>query len=145
MKIQSLPTIHEQPVQWQDSSQAARIEGSWHKSEAPDVLHAARIERAVKSAPAVAIRQTQPVQATQIEPSKALKRWKTFCHTAAAICGVLAMPALACIAFAPIGVIIPAALLVASVVFALMGGKLTQEMEAQRAAMAAQNAAYDPR
>lgn len=145
MKIQSLPTIHEQPVQWEDSSQAARIEGSWHRSEAPDVLHAARIERAVKSAPAVAIRQPQPVQATQIEPSKALKRWKTFCHRASILCGVLFFPSFACLAFGVVGLCVPAALLVAGIVLGLLGGKPPEEVQAARDERAAQNAVYDPR
>lgn len=145
MKIQpaQLPTIHENQTKLEPSNQEARIEGMTN-SEAPCVLHAARMERV--------IRMTQPVSATKQEriqqpkqQKPLVKAWKNFCHNAAMICGALFLPSFACLAIGLIGLCVPAALLVVAIVLTWLGGKPTPEDEAARQERAIQAAIYDPR
>ena len=145
MRIQqvSLTPTHEQQVQWEVSSQEARIEG-FTNSEAPCNLYAARLERAIRiSQPAPAPIQQQNQEAAQQDP--AVKKWKAFCHSASLVCAALILPSLACLVFGAIGLVVPAALFAASVVLNVLGGKLTAEIQAVRDERAARNAVYDPR
>lgn len=145
MKISSvqLPPIHEEPAKWNASSQEARIE-SFTNSDAPLNLHAARLQRSMQTFEPVPLpRMQQPNQPQQQKPT--VKAWKTFCHRASILCGLLFFPSFACLAFGVVGLCVPAALLVAGFVLGLLGGKPPEEVQAARDERAAQNAVYDPR
>lgn len=55
---------------------------------------------------------------------------KKFCDTASLVCGAAAIPSFMFVVLSPWGLIAPAALVTASVVFAVMRGKPTPEMVA---------------
>lgn len=139
-----LPIIPEHPLTIDPESQHGRIQGNWHNSEAPHSVLAARIEHALSIANVTPIRPPS-VQHNQHQHRPIVKTWKNICHKAAMTCAILILPSFACLAFGVVGLAAPAALLVASIVLALLGGKPTEEMEATRAARAAQAAEYDPR
>ena len=138
----NLASTHEQQVQWEASSQEARIEG-FTNSDAPANLHAARLERALRCAQPNQVQQQAAPIAQQ--PKPVVKALKSVCHAASLVCAALILPSLACLAFGAIGLIVPAALFVVSVVLNVLGGKPTAEIQAARDERAARNAVYDPR
>lgn len=139
-----LPPIHENHAQWESSSQEARIEG-FISSDVPSDFHAVRLEHKMKTAQPRATSRPQPMQQQQQPQQTAVKVWKNFCYRASMVCGALALPSFAFLAFGVVGLAVPAVLFLTCVFFAVLAGKLTPEIEAAREQRAAQNAMYDPR
>lgn len=136
MKIQpaTLPTIHEDQAKWEPSSQEAQINGMTN-SDAPCVLHAARIERQVKSTPCAPASRPQQTQQNQQnhKQSQRVKSLKNICHRAALTCCALIFPSFAFAAFGAIGLLAPAVLLVVGILLFALAGRPTDEMEAEQA------------
>lgn len=136
MKIQpaTLPTIHEDRAKWEPSSQEARLQGMTN-SDAPCVLHAARIERQAKSTPCAPVSRPQQTQQNQQnhKQSQRVKTFKNICHRAALTCCALILPSFAFVGFGPFGLVAPAVLLVAGILLFVLAGRPTDEMEAEQA------------
>lgn len=146
MKVTSamLPPIHENHAQWEPGSQEARIEG-FTSSDVPSDFHAVRLEHSMKTAQPKATPKHQPMQQPQQPQQTAIKAWKNFCYRASMVCGALALPSFAFLAFGVVGLAVPAALFLTCAFFAVLAGKLPPEIEAAREQRAVQNAMYDPR
>lgn len=138
----SLTSIPEHQSEINSESQNASIEGFWHNSDISQSIHAARIERTLREMPIAPRQHIQPVQQ---QPAPIIRTAKNFFYKASMVCGVLALPSFAFVAFGVVGLVVPAALFLACVVFAFLAGKPTPEVEAAREQRAIQNAVYDPR
>lgn len=136
MKIQpaTLPIIHEGQAKWEPSSQETRLQ-KMTNSDAPCVLHAARIERQAKSTPyAPALRPQQPQQNQQNrQQSPRVKAFKNIFHRAALTCCALILPSFAFAGLGAIGLLAPAVLLVVGILLFALAGRPTDEMEAEQA------------
>lgn len=145
MKIQPASFSVTKPIEVvSEESQHGRIEGFWHNSDVQTSIHAARIERAMRNAAVSNTRQSLPERPAQTH-QQIIKTAKNAFHNIAITCGALFIPSFAFAVLGPIGLIVPASLLAVGVIAALIGGKLTPEMEEANAIRAAQNAEYDPR
>lgn len=100
-------------------------------------MHAQRLERAMRTA------QTTDRRAPESTPSRPVRIYKSVCEKAALVCGALVIPSFALAAIGPIGLVAPAALAVAAVVFALIRGKPTEEILDERAQRAFEARLYD--
>jgi hypothetical protein len=128
MKIQpaKLPTINENFAKWEPSSQEARAEG-WTNSDAPCVLDAVKLERRMKNSPGAPASKTE--RATQErQASTSLKTFKHICHRAALTCCASILPSFAFVAFGPLGLLAPAALLLAGIFLFLAAGRFTEQI-----------------
>lgn len=145
----SLSTIPEHRVEINPESQHGRIEGSWHNTDIPTAIHAARMEHTLRSSP-IAMGQSAQEQPIAQPPQERAQpqsenRFKTFCNTMANLCGIAVLPSIACIAFGVIGLVVPGALVVACVVFALLAGKPTEREQARREERHSASANFDYR
>ena len=133
-RISAMPSISENTVTWEASSQEAAQEGSWHNSDAAqNAIHAARLESTLRAAEVPSHQSTQPPQApTQPnQPPETRKAWRTIFHRASLACGIAILPSFACLAIGPLGLIAPAGLAVLFVAFELLSGKANEAERAQ--------------
>lgn len=112
----NLPVIVEQPASYATSSQNARIEGSWHRSDlAQSHIDAQRLQEKIK--------------ASQIPKTSIESKSKTVCYKLALGCGMLAFPAIACAFFIKNGWTIPAGLATSCILLFFISGKRTQDIK----------------
>lgn len=147
MKIQSsMPTILEDPISRNASSQDAQIKNAEEIiSIEPNVhdIQAARLERALKTTQSKPVTIRKPINLTQKKPI--VKTWKNLCHKASMMCGVLFLPSFACLAFGLFGLLVPASLLVFGIILAVLGGRPTEKIEQARAIRAVEINEFDYR
>lgn len=111
----TLPAIVEQPPSYSPSSQNARIEGSFHRSEmVQNHLHAQRL---------------QARMAAETKKPSALEGARTVAYKAALASGALALATIACAFFITNGWAIPVGFAVLCVLLFVAAGKRTQEIE----------------
>lgn len=91
-------------------------------------MEAQRIERSVRAKPNV---QGATEVETNLVVREATKCWKNSCHTISLCCGVAFLPSFVLLIIGPIGLIAPAALLLACFMAAIVGGKPTPEMQSR--------------
>lgn len=108
-------------------------------------VHAARIEHALRSAPIDARPQQATPQNAQIDTHQKANKFKSACSAISTLCGAAVFPSIACLSFGVIGLVVPAALAVACVVFALLAGKPSEELQTRRAERQVQSANFDYR
>lgn len=95
-------------------------------SNAPEPsVYAQRLERELRNA---TVSAAPPVRIVKPAMGCVSGTCKKFCDTASLVCGAAAVPSFVFAIFRPWGLVAPAALVVASVVFAVMRGKPTPEM-----------------
>jgi hypothetical protein len=101
-------------------------------------MHAQRLERAMRTA------NTVDRRASTATPSRPVKTYKSACEKASMLCGALAIPSFITAVFlGPIGLVVPAALIVCSIIFAMLRGKPTQEILDERERRTAEVRMYD--
>ena len=112
----TLPAIVEQPPSYSPSSQNARIEGSFHRSEmVQNHLHAQRLQARMVVA--------------ETKKTSALESARTVAYKAALASGALALATIACAFFITNGWAIPVGFAVLCVLLFVAAGKRTQEIE----------------
>jgi hypothetical protein len=117
MKVRktTLPVIVEKPPSYSPSSQNARIEGSFHRSEiVQNHLHAQRL---------------QARMAVETKKPSVLESARTVAYKAALASGALALATIACAFFITNGWAIPVGFAVLCVLLFVAAGKRTQEIE----------------
>ena len=125
-RIGAMPSISENTVTWEASSQEAREEGSWHNSDAAqNAIHAARLESTLRNAEVPSNQRTQPQQAPTPpnQHPETRKAWRILCHRVSLTCAIAILPSFACLVIGPFGLIPPAVLAVLFAVFQLLSGK----------------------
>lgn len=117
MKVSNttLPVIVEQPHSYAPSSQNARIEGSFHRSEmVQNHLHAQRL---------------QARMAVETKKLSVLESARTVAYKAALVSGALALATIACAFFITNGWAMPVGFAVLCVLLFVAAGKRTEEIE----------------
>lgn len=128
-RISAMPSISEDSVTWEASSQEARHDGSWHNSDADqNSVHASRLERTLRTVEIVRHEISTPQQ-TNVPLEKRNETWKTVCHHASMICGLAILPSFASVAAGPIFLVIPASLTVLFIGFGLASGKPSEALQ----------------
>jgi hypothetical protein len=134
----SQPTLSEQHTEAAEQVQVRVIQPTDTAPIQPSV-YAQRLERQLAQATVVEPAQIRP------ETPPAVRACKNVLHSMAMVFGALFVPSFALVLLGPIGLVAPAALLVAAAVCAFLGGKPTEEMEKARAIRRAEMQEYDPR
>ena len=104
-------------------------------------MYAQRLERMMRTAPVVEV----PAAPVVAEPSRCVRMYKLTCDRLSLICGAAVIPSCACAVLGPIGLVVPAALVVASIALWLLRGKPTQQILQEHAARAEAARSFDPR
>lgn len=142
-RISAMPSISEESVAWESSSQEARHDGSWHNSDAAqNSIHAARLQASLRTAEIVTPQQNHAQQTTNENP-ETRKTWKTLCHKAAMIFGLAILPSFACVAAGPIFLLVPASLALLFIVFALAVGKPHEALQTRLDIRRAEVSSFD--
>lgn len=134
----SLPVIHENPQSYSPSSQDARIEGEGAAPVMPS-LDALRLEARLRTMPNV-----QPDLAST-RSERVTSCAKSFTRRLGLVFGMAVLPSFACVLMGPIGLAVPAVLIVASAVCFWLSGKETLEQELAMQRMREVARTYDPR
>lgn len=123
MKIQPrLEVIVEGPVSYAASSQDARVEGSFHRSEmVQNHIHAQRLQAQMAAA--------------EIKKIPVSQQLRNVSYKAALVTGAMAFPTIACAFFVKNGWAIPAGLAATCLLCFLLAGKRTPEIEQASAEM----------
>lgn len=125
----AMPSIPENPITKKISSQDARLDGSWHNSDADqNSVHASRLERTLRTVEIVRHEISTPQQ-TNVPLENRNETWKTVCHHASMICGLAILPSFASVVAGPIFLVIPASLTVLFIGFGLASGKPSEALQ----------------
>jgi len=147
MKVSSARPItrSERHVEFAEQVQVRVIEPTDTAPIRPSIT-AQRIERHLRVAGIGPVNHAQPqTEQTRSETPPSVRVCKNVLHSMAMVFGALFVPSFALVLLGPIGLVAPAALLVAAAVCAFLGGKPTEEMERARAIRRAEMQEYDPR
>lgn len=92
-------------------------------------LHAQRLERALRTQQVAPARPRVIEQEVTPNTKECAPKFKKAAYLAACICGAFIIPSFSFLFLGPIGLVVPAALAVSSVILFALAGKPTPEME----------------